>query len=211
MLHHVRQLLFVLLVCAAGNVRAAAPTDGPSVAPRDANHWGVYAQLAGRTWQGENGSMTWAWGPNDTLVETGITQQSATIRPGAVPGTLVQEHSRSHVYDGSIGADGSILWIRRGIIKLPYRMSLVDGRLVAVAVTDLLPNGLSAVYTFYEPDEERRSLGRFAILWQITEALRQNLEAVYLGYWIKNCKKMNYKTQYRPIELLINQRWVTLN
>ncbi|NGG46290.1 arginyltransferase, partial [Escherichia coli] len=86
-----------------------------------------------------------------------------------------------------------------------------DGRLVAVAVTDLLPNGLSAVYTFYEPAEERRSLGRFAILWQIGEALRQELEAVYLGYWIKNCKKMNYKTQYRPIELLINQRWVTLN
>jgi arginine-tRNA-protein transferase len=87
----------------------------------------------------------------------------------------------------------------------------IDGRLVAVAVTDLLPNGISAVYTFYEPTEERRSLGRFAILWQITEALRLGLEAVYLGYWIKNCKKMNYKTQYRPIELLINQRWVALN
>ncbi|MNL57969.1 arginyl-tRNA-protein transferase [compost metagenome] len=87
----------------------------------------------------------------------------------------------------------------------------LEGRLLAVAVCDLLPNGLSAVYTFYEPDEERRSLGRFAILWQITEAVRQDLEAVYLGYWIKNCKKMNYKTQYRPIELLINQRWVTLN
>ena len=87
----------------------------------------------------------------------------------------------------------------------------LDGRLLAVAVTDLLPNGLSAVYTFYEPAEERRSLGRFAILWQIGEAARLELEAVYLGYWIKNCKKMNYKTQYRPIELLINQRWVTLN
>jgi len=87
----------------------------------------------------------------------------------------------------------------------------LGARLVAVAVTDLLPNGLSAVYTFYEPEEERRSLGRFAILWQIDEALRLDLGAAYLGYWIKNCKKMNYKTQYRPIELLINQRWVTLN
>lgn len=87
----------------------------------------------------------------------------------------------------------------------------LEGRLLAVAVTDLLPNGLSAVYTFYEPDEERRSLGRYAILWQIGETLRQGLDAVYLGYWIKNCKKMNYKTQYRPIELLINQRWVILN
>ncbi|WP_312934277.1 arginyltransferase [Pseudomonas sp.] len=87
----------------------------------------------------------------------------------------------------------------------------LEGRLLAIAVCDLLPNGLSAVYTFYDPDEERRSLGRFAILWQIRETLQQNLEALYLGYWIKNCKKMNYKTQYRPIELLINQRWVTLN
>jgi arginyl-tRNA--protein-N-Asp/Glu arginylyltransferase len=85
------------------------------------------------------------------------------------------------------------------------------GRLLAVAVTDVLPNGLSAVYTFYEPGEERRSLGRFAIMWQIGEALRLGLEAVYLGYWIKNCQKMSYKTQYRPIQLLIDQRWITLN
>jgi len=86
----------------------------------------------------------------------------------------------------------------------------LEKRLLAVAVTDMLPNGLSAVYTFYEPDEERRSLGRYAILWQIAEAARLRLHAVYLGYWIKNCQKMNYKTQYRPIELLTNQRWVTL-
>ncbi len=85
-----------------------------------------------------------------------------------------------------------------------------QGRLLAIAVTDVLPNGLSAVYTFYDPDEERRSLGRYAILWQIGEALRLDLQAVYLGYWIKNCRKMNYKTQYRPIELFVNQRWVAL-
>ena len=85
-----------------------------------------------------------------------------------------------------------------------------QGRLLAIAVTDVLPNGLSAVYTFYDPAEERRSLGRYAILWQIGEALRLELHAVYLGYWIKNCRKMNYKTQYRPIELFVNQRWVAL-
>ncbi|WP_300729794.1 arginyltransferase [Pseudomonas sp.] len=87
----------------------------------------------------------------------------------------------------------------------------LDKRLMAVAVTDVLPNGLSAVYTFYEPAEERRSLGRYGILWQIAEARRLGLDALYLGYWIKNCKKMNYKTEYRPIELLISQRWSTLN
>jgi arginyl-tRNA--protein-N-Asp/Glu arginylyltransferase len=86
----------------------------------------------------------------------------------------------------------------------------LNGRLLAVAVTDLLPNGLSAVYTFYDPDEEQRSLGRFAILWQIAETTRLGLHAVYLGYWIKNCRKMNYKTQYRPIELFVNQHWAIL-
>lgn len=83
-------------------------------------------------------------------------------------------------------------------------------RLLAVAVTDVLPNGLSAVYTFFDPSEERRSLGRLAILWQIAEASRRDLPAVYLGYWIRNCRKMSYKSEYRPLELYVNQRWVTL-
>src|SRR3990167_2420581 len=87
----------------------------------------------------------------------------------------------------------------------------LNGQLLAIAVTDVLPNGLSAVYTFYEPGEERRSLGRYAILWQIAETARLGLHCVYLGYWIKNCRKMNYKTQYSPIELFVNQCWVSLN
>lgn len=85
-----------------------------------------------------------------------------------------------------------------------------QGRLLAIAVTDLLPSGLSAVYTFFDPDEDRRSLGRYAILWQIGETARLGLGALYLGYWIKNCRKMSYKTQYRPIELFVNQRWSRL-
>lgn len=87
----------------------------------------------------------------------------------------------------------------------------LDGRLLAVAVTDRLANGLSAVYTFFDPDEPRRSLGRYAILWQIEEARHSELPALYLGYWIRNCRKMNYKTEYRPLEMLISQRWVRIN
>lgn len=87
----------------------------------------------------------------------------------------------------------------------------LDGRLLAVAVTDRLANGLSAVYTFFDPDEPRRSLGRYAILWQIEEARRSELPVLYLGYWIRNCRKMNYKTEYRPLEMLISQRWVRIN
>lgn len=86
----------------------------------------------------------------------------------------------------------------------------LEGRLLAVAVTDHMLNGLSAVYTFYDPEQTRRSLGRYAILWQIGEARRLELEALYLGYWIKECRKMSYKTEYRPLELLVNQRWVRL-
>ncbi|CAA0088792.1 Aspartate/glutamate leucyltransferase [Zhongshania aliphaticivorans] len=86
-----------------------------------------------------------------------------------------------------------------------------DDVLIAVAVTDVLDDGLSAIYTFYDPEQTRRSLGVFGILWQINYAKSLNLPYVYLGYWIKDCQKMRYKTDYRPIELLMNNRWVLLN
>ncbi len=85
------------------------------------------------------------------------------------------------------------------------------GRLIAVAVVDVMQNGLSAIYTFYDPDLAQRSLGVFAVLWQIEQARAQQLPHVYLGYWIKECRKMSYKVGYRPIELLIGGKWLTVN
>ena len=85
-----------------------------------------------------------------------------------------------------------------------------EDRLVAVAVTDVMANGLSALYTFYDPSEEQRSPGTYAILWQIQECQRRGLPHLYLGYYIQNCRKMNYKGSYRPQELLINGRWTLL-
>lgn len=90
-----------------------------------------------------------------------------------------------------------------------YRFYARDS-LIAVAVVDELEDGLSAIYTFFEPDESRRSLGSHAILWQVEQAREQGLEYVYLGYWIKNCRKMAYKSEYRPLELYVNSRWTTL-
>lgn len=84
-------------------------------------------------------------------------------------------------------------------------------RLIGISVCDKLEDGLSAVYTFYDPDLQERSLGKFAILAQIEMANQLHLPYVYLGYWIKQCDKMNYKTDYRPLELLINRRWMRLN
>lgn len=82
-----------------------------------------------------------------------------------------------------------------------------DGRLVAIAVVDVMLDGLSAIYTFFDPDEQARSLGRYAILWQIETARSVGLPYLYLGYWIRNCGKMAYKSDYRPLELLLENRW----
>lgn len=82
--------------------------------------------------------------------------------------------------------------------------------LSAVSVFDVLDDGLSAVYTFFSPEEQRRGLGNFAILWLVEEARRRELDYVYLGYWIRDCQKMRYKIHFRPLELFIDQRWLTL-
>lgn len=87
----------------------------------------------------------------------------------------------------------------------------VDEALVAVCILDELDHGLSAMYTFFDPTMADRSLGVYAILWQIEKARRMNLPYLYLGYWIKACDKMRYKTEYRPLELLVGGKWVLLN
>ncbi len=79
--------------------------------------------------------------------------------------------------------------------------------LLAVAVTDVLPQGLSAVYTFYAPEHPERSLGTCAILHQIELARAQHLPHLYLGYWIDGHPKMDYKARFRPLERLRDGMW----
>ncbi|REJ68439.1 MAG: arginyltransferase [Proteobacteria bacterium] len=82
-----------------------------------------------------------------------------------------------------------------------------NDKLVCVAVSDEMLDGLAAIYTFYDPDLEKRSLGTFAVLLQISHAKRRGLPYVYLGYWIESCQKMNYKTRFKPLEMLVGGRW----
>ena len=84
---------------------------------------------------------------------------------------------------------------------------LDQDRLVGLAAIDQLDEGLSAIYTVFDPAYEHRSLGTFAVLWQIEEARRLYLPYLYLGYWIADCDKMNYKTRFRPIEALREGHW----
>lgn len=91
-----------------------------------------------------------------------------------------------------------------------FLCSYLGEDLVAVAVTDQQLRGLSAIYTFFEPDMPERSLGVWSVLQQIELARRLHVPHLYLGYWIRDAEKMRYKTEYRPVELFLNGRWVSV-
>jgi arginine-tRNA-protein transferase len=81
------------------------------------------------------------------------------------------------------------------------------GDLVACALVDLMSDGLSLVYSFYDPSMSRRSLGSFVILDHIVQAVLTDLPYVYLGYWVRGSNKMDYKVKFSPIELLRPEGW----
>ncbi len=87
----------------------------------------------------------------------------------------------------------------------------LDGRLVAVAVTDVTANALSAVYTFFDPAYDSRSLGTHAVLGQINWARANMRPHLYLGFWLKDHPKMDYKRQFRPLERLWNGHWIAFD
>ncbi|MCA1926320.1 MAG: arginyltransferase [Thiobacillus sp.] len=82
--------------------------------------------------------------------------------------------------------------------------------LVMIAVIDQIDDGLSAVYTFFDPHRGQDSLGVYGVLWQIELARRLELPYLYLGYWIAASRKMAYKIQYAPLEGLVDGRWQPL-
>lgn len=113
------------------------------------------------------------------------------------PGGGMDDHGAAEFDQFLIGrwSEGRFLEMRAG------------GRLLAVAVTDIVDDAMSAVYTFYDPDEHVRGLGTLAILRQIEWARRDGRHHLYLGYWISGHDKMDYKRNFSPLEWFDGRAW----
>lgn len=82
-----------------------------------------------------------------------------------------------------------------------------DGVLRMISIIDVLSDGLSSVYTFFDPDQLGASYGSYAILWQIAQCRHLKLPYLYLGYWIRDSRKMSYKARFQPLEILKGGEW----
>lgn len=120
---------------------------------------------------------------------------------------LAQRHTGGGMDDPD--PDNYLSFLVSRCIDTDFYEFRLHGQLLAVAVVDHLQQGLSAVYTFFDPQHAKRSLGVYAVLWQIEETKRLNLTWLYLGYWIKESPKMSYKAQYQPLEMYQDGQWST--
>jgi arginyl-tRNA--protein-N-Asp/Glu arginylyltransferase len=120
---------------------------------------------------------------------------------------ISERHEDGDMYPPSRDQFTSFL-VEGAIDSFFLEMRLSDNTLLGLAVIDLLDDGLSAIYTIFDPRAESRSLGTLAVLWQIDEARRRKLPHVYLGYWIRECRKMSYKNRFQPLQKLHQGRWM---
>jgi leucyl-tRNA---protein transferase len=112
---------------------------------------------------------------------------------------------RSHESTGE-GGSGLDLLLRNPFPTEEWNYR-IGGRLVGVGYVDVIAEGLSAIYFFHDPHEHKRSLGTLNILHIIEAARRRGLPHVYLGYYVKGCRSLEYKARFRPHELFVNDAW----
>lgn len=127
---------------------------------------------------------------------------------------LYQRYQTSRHKDGGMDNDDRESY-RNFLLRSHVDSLLIEFRqadqLRMVSLIDLLNDGLSSVYTFYDPDVPQARFGVYNVLWQIDLCRKLNLDFVYLGYWIEKSRKMSYKTDYQPALGLIEGVWQTIN
>jgi arginyl-tRNA--protein-N-Asp/Glu arginylyltransferase len=150
-----------------------------------------------------------------------IARANATLEGFDVPARataeqfqLFQRYQQARHGDGDM-ATMSFYDYRAMVEDTPIETFIIefreaDDRLIGACLTDRLGDGLSAVYSFFLPGLEKRSLGTFTILWLIERAKALELPYVYLGYWVPESRKMAYKARFRPSEVLSRGSWRTL-
>ena len=157
-----------------------------------------------------NSSQKKAWKRNqDLTVKITHPEQATDIHYALYERYINERHADGDMYPPS--RDQFEKFLLQSCTDSFFLELWKDDRLISVSTCDLLDDGVSAVYTFFDPDENRRSLGAFAILKQIEHTQKLGLQFVYLGYWVPHSAKMNYKSQYLPLELLIDGQWRRLN
>jgi len=127
---------------------------------------------------------------------------------------LFQNYIQIRHGDGDMALMGEADY-RALVEETPVNSSLVefrdpDGRLIAGCLTDRLGDGLSAVYSFFDSLDAKRSLGTYVVLWLIDRARQLGLDYVYLGYWVQGSPKMDYKRSFRPLEAYTPSGWKRL-
>ena len=104
-----------------------------------------------------------------------------------------------------------ISFIESNYSKSRFLCMYVDKKLIGISVVDQFEGGISAVYTFFDPEYSKRSLGTYIILYMIKISRLRKVPYVYLGYWIDQSAKMNYKRHFKPLEGYIDRNWVNLD
>ncbi|MBK8972981.1 MAG: arginyltransferase [Hahellaceae bacterium] len=149
------------------------------------------------------------WQRNQDLIATAVPVAFYPEHYALYERYINERHPDGDMYPPSRDQFQNFLLDARPETRL-IEFRLPDDTLVGVSVTDRLSDGLSAIYTFFHPDHDSRSLGVFAVLHQIEQCKALNLPYLYLGYWIRGCRKMSYKTNYRPMEILLRDRWLVI-
>jgi arginine-tRNA-protein transferase len=135
-------------------------------------------------------------------------------RASAEQFALFQRYQAARHGDGDMAAMGFYDY-RAMVEDTPITTGMVEfrdggGRLLGACLTDWLSDGLSAVYSFFDTEDAKRSLGTYAILWLVSRARSLSLPYVYLGYWVPQSQKMAYKARFRPSETLSGGVWRVL-